>query len=134
MADLTRNSDEHEPRLVALRSAIRGAKENEAESVAAREQRTSDAIERVRAVAADLRASDERIADLEAGLEAIRDRARRDLRAAQERAEQAEARITVEAARADAAELRAREAEERLGEIMAVIQQELARSGDSGPR
>ena len=131
---MTRNPDEHEPRLVALRRAIGDTKENEAGSVAAREQRTSDAIDRVRGVAADLRASDERIADLEAGLEAIRDRARRDLRAAQERAEQAETRVAVEAARADAAELRAREAEERLGEIMAVIQQELARSGDSGPR
>jgi len=111
--------------LEALRRALSNTGDDGKRSPAEREQRAADAIVRVREVADYLRASDERIGDLQAGLEAIRERARRDIRAAQERSEQAEARVSAEAERADAAEARAREAEERLGEIMAVIEQEL---------
>jgi chromosome segregation ATPase len=111
--------------LEALRRALGSAQEELKRSPAERQQQTSDSIDRIREVADYLRASDERIGDLQAGLEAIRERARREIRAAQERSEQAEARVSAEAARADAAEARAREAEERLGEIMVVIEQEL---------
>jgi hypothetical protein len=131
LADFTGNPELYESarasgagasvQLDALRHALGNAERSPAEG----EQRASDAIDRVRGVADYLRTSDERIGDLQAGLEAIRERARREIRAAQERSEQAEARVAAEAARADAAEARAREAEERLHEIMAVIEQEL---------
>jgi ABC-type transporter Mla subunit MlaD len=131
LADFTGNPEQYESartsgagasvQLEALRQALSNAEHSSAE----REQRASEAVDRVREVADYLRASDERIGDLQAGLEAIRERACRDIQAAQERCEQAEARVGAEAARADAAEARAREAEERLGEIMAVIELEL---------
>src|SRR3954464_9644609 len=76
--------------LEALRRALSSAEEEGRLSPAERERKTSDAIDRVREVADYLRASDERLGDLQAGLEAIRERARRDIRAAQERSEQAE--------------------------------------------
>ena len=71
------------------------------------DQGAFEAIERVREIADHLRASDQRIRDLEAGLQAMRERTQRELRAAVEHTEQAEARAAAEAARADAAERRA---------------------------
>ena len=135
LGDLTGNTERHQSigtaeggpssQLEALRRALGSAQDDLERSPAEREQQTSNAIDRVREVADYLRASDERIGDLQAGLEAIRERARREIRAAQERSQQAEARVSTEAARADAAEARARDAEERLAEIMSVIEQEL---------
>jgi vacuolar-type H+-ATPase subunit I/STV1 len=128
LADFTRDPDQYEPvkaqpgQLDALRLAIGERAELSTNALG---QEASDAISRVREVADYLRVADERISDLEAGLQAITERARRDLKAAQERAEQAETRVSAETARADAAERRAREAEEQLSKIMTVIEEEL---------
>jgi hypothetical protein len=135
LADFTGNLDRHESgqsgegpssQFGALQRALIGGRLDGGSSPVECELGPSNAIDQLREVASYLRASDGRIADLESGLDAIRERARRNVRAAQERSEQAEARVSAEAARADAAEVRAREAEERLGQIMAVIEQEFA--------
>jgi hypothetical protein len=110
----------------ALHRAVSAAREEREHPRADREQESFQSIERVREFADRLRVSEQRITDLEAGLQAERDRAQRELRAAAERAEQAQARLAAEASRADAAERTAREAEDRLNEILSVIQEEFA--------
>jgi hypothetical protein len=62
---------------------------------------------------------------LEATLDALREGTRRDLRVAQNRAEQAETRLLAETERATSAECRLRVAEDRLHDVMSVIESEL---------
>jgi hypothetical protein len=112
--------------MAALERALSDAREERDRSNVALDQEAFHAIEHVREIADHLRASEQRISDLEAGLQATRERAEKELRAAVNHAEKVEARVAVEAARADAAERRAEEAEDRLSEIIVVIQEELA--------
>jgi hypothetical protein len=109
-----------------LQRALSEAREGRDRSNAGLDHEAFRAIERVREIADHLRAADQRIADLEAGLHATRERAQRELRAAVEDAEKSQAHLAAVAARADAAERRALEAEERLNEILAVIEEELS--------
>jgi chromosome segregation ATPase len=118
-------------RMEALQRAISDAREERDRSKTGLDQGAFQAIERVREIADHLRASDQRVGDLEAGLQAMKERAQRELKSAAQEVEQANARTAAEMARADAAERRAEEAEDRLSEIMIVIQEELA-SGRSG--
>jgi hypothetical protein len=114
-----------EPEL-GLQRALSDPRDERDRSNAGRDHEAFRAIERVREIADHLRAADQRISDLEAGLQATRERAQRELRVAAEHAEKAQAQLAAAAARADAAERRAREAEERLNEILAVIDEELS--------
>jgi hypothetical protein len=93
----------------------------------------SDTVARVREVADYIRVSKERMAALESGVLALREKTRRDLQVAQSRVDDVEARIAVEAARADAAEERCRELETKLSELDAVIRQELLAAVDRSP-
>ena len=140
MPDVDRNQGQHEPaqrragalgQMEALHRALSDAREEPDRSKAGLDQEAFQAIERVREIADHVRASDHRISDLETGLQATRERAERELRAAAEEVEQAKARSAADMARADAAERRAEEAEDRLNEMMIVIQEELA-PGRSG--
>jgi predicted nucleic acid-binding Zn-ribbon protein len=76
-------------------------------------------IDSVRRVSEALRAAEQRSNDLQAGLQALTDRARREITAADER-------VRVANERADVAEERARQAEERLAQVMELIQREFA--------
>lgn len=76
-------------------------------------------MDSVRRVSESLRAAEQRSNDLQAGLQALTDRARREINAADER-------VRVANERADAAEERARQAEERLAQVMELIQREFA--------
>jgi hypothetical protein len=71
----------------------------------------SGAFTRVREVAGFVRAAQERIATLEAGIRGMRESTRRDLQLAQDRV--------------DDAERRCRDAESRLAELVSLITQEL---------
>ena len=82
------------------------------------EEAPSDTVARVREVAEYIRISKDRMAALESGVRALRDKTRKDLQLAQ-------IRIEEEFARADVAEQRCRELEARLSELDAVIRQEL---------
>ena len=106
----------------ALHRALSVAREEPDRSKAERDKEACDAIERVREIADHLRASDQRISELQTGLQATSERAQR----VAEELEQAKARSAADMARADAAERRAEEAEDRLNEMMIVIQEELA--------
>jgi signal transduction histidine kinase len=76
-------------------------------------------LDSVRRVSENLRAAEQRSNDLQAGLQALTERARREINAAEERA-----RVANE--RADAADERARQSEERLAQVMELIQREFA--------
>jgi hypothetical protein len=80
---------------------------------------------RIRQTIAALRASEERVSDLKAGLQAVTDRAKLEIQVANDRADAAETLAASEAARADAADQRWREAESRFGEILNLIAEEL---------
>jgi ABC-type phosphate transport system auxiliary subunit len=97
------------------------------------EEGPSDTVARVREVADYIRVSKERMLSLETGVLALREKTRRDLQLAQSRVDEAEARIAVEAARANAAEQRCRELEAKLSELDAVIRQELLAAVDNEP-
>jgi signal transduction histidine kinase len=77
------------------------------------------AMDNVRRVSEALRAAEQRSLDLQAGLQALTERARREIGSAEDRVRAANER-------ADAAEERARVAEERLAEMMELIQREFA--------
>jgi hypothetical protein len=77
------------------------------------------AFTRVREVADYVRASKERIATLEAGIRAMRESTRRDLRLAQDRVDEAERRCL--------------QAESRLAELVSLITQELPAGLSSEP-
>src|SRR3712207_9414933 len=62
-----------------------------------------------------------RVSDLKAGLEALSERATRELAAASARIKELEATVASEAARADSAEQKQREAEDRLAEFVDVL-------------
>jgi chromosome segregation ATPase len=109
----------------ALQRAVSEAREDCNRAEAGPDQEAFQAIERIREIADHLRSSDQRISDLEAGLQATREQTERELRAAAGHVQQAQARVAAEAARADVAERRAEEAEDRLSEIMIVIREEL---------
>jgi DNA repair exonuclease SbcCD ATPase subunit len=79
----------------------------------------SAAMDNVRRVSEALRAAEQRSNDLQAGLQALTERARREIGGAEERVRAANER-------ADAAEERARQAEERLAQMMDLIQREFA--------
>lgn len=79
----------------------------------------------IRSNIAALRTSQQRVRDLEAGVAVMSERAKSEIGAANERAEAAEARAAVEAARADLAEQRWREAEAGMEEILQIIAGEL---------
>jgi neutral trehalase len=74
---------------------------------------------------ATLRTSELRVNDLRAGLGAVTERAKKEIAAANARADAAELRAASEAARANTAEQRWRESEARFGEILQVIASEL---------
>jgi hypothetical protein len=84
----------------ALHRALSDAREEPDRSKTERDQEACHAIDRVREIADHLRASDQRISDLETGLQVNRDRAQRELRAAAEEVEQAKARSAADLARA----------------------------------
>lgn len=79
----------------------------------------SAAMDNVRRVSEALRAAEQRSNDLQAGLQALTERARREIGSAEERVRAANER-------ADAAEERARVAEERLATMMELIQREFS--------
>jgi signal transduction histidine kinase len=81
-------------------------------------------LDSVRRVSESLRAAEQRSNDLQAGLQALTERARREINAAEERARFANER-------ADAADERARQAEERLAQVMELIQREFASAVNS---
>jgi predicted nucleic acid-binding Zn-ribbon protein len=108
----------------ALRLAIVQA-ETEVRRGGDRSDDTSKAIEHVREAAAFRDSAERRVRDLEAALEAVREGARRDLKAALDRAEQAEALLAAEAKRTASAERRLQIAEDRLDQVMSVIESEL---------
>jgi hypothetical protein len=85
----------------------------------------ADAIEQIREAAAIRHSSESRIRELEMALAAAREQARRDLELAEERVDEAEARSSAEAERAASAERRLQVAEDRLDQVMAVIESEL---------
>jgi hypothetical protein len=85
-----------------------------------RAEDASAAFTRVREVADYVRAAQERIATLEAGIRAMRESTRRDLQVAQDRV--------------DDAERRCREAESRLAELVSLITQELPTGLSLEPR
>jgi hypothetical protein len=107
----------------ALRLAVVEAKD-EARRLAGREEALS-AIEQVRQAAAWRAAAEERISELEAAFAALRESARRQTTESQGRAEHAEARLLAETERASSAERRLRVAEDRLHDVMNVIESEL---------
>ena len=86
---------------------------------------TSSAIAHIRDASAFRRSAEKRIDDLEAELDAVRASAVRDIHSAEDRAEQAESRLAVEIERATSAERRLKLAEDRLEQVMAVIETEL---------
>jgi hypothetical protein len=107
----------------ALRLAVVGAEE-EARRLVGREE-TLSAIEQIRQAAAWRAAAEERISELEAAFAALRESARRETAESQGRAEYAEARLLAETERATSAERRLRAAEDRLHDVMSVIESEL---------
>jgi hypothetical protein len=108
----------------ALRLALVEA-DNDVGSAQDRDDEISGAIEQIRQASAFRQYSEARIRDLESALEAARDDARRDLKTANHRAEQAAARAAAEAERAALAERRLRIMEDRLDQVMSVIESEL---------
>jgi hypothetical protein len=107
----------------ALRLAVVGAEED-ARRLVGREE-TLSAIEQIRQAADWRRSAEERISELEAAFAALRESARRETTASQGRAEHAEARLLAETERATSAERRLRVAEDRLHDVMSVIESEL---------
>jgi hypothetical protein len=79
----------------------------------------SAAMDSVRRVSEALRSAEQRSNDLHAGLQALTERARREIGSAEERVRAANER-------ADAAEERARLSEERLAQMLELIQREFA--------
>jgi hypothetical protein len=110
--------------LEALKLAVVQA-ENETRSDTHLEDETLRAIEQIREAADARRSAEERISELEATLDALRASTRRDLKVATDRAEHAETRLLAETERATSAERRLRVAEDRLHEVMSVIESEL---------
>ena len=108
----------------ALRLALVQA-ENDTSRSTDRGKEISEAIEQIRDAAALQQSRERRIRELEAALEATQEDARRDLRSAKDRAEQAEARASAQAERAASAERRLQSAEDRLDQVMTVIESEL---------
>ena len=108
----------------ALRLAIVEAS-NETRATVDLEDETSSAIAHIRDASAFRRSAEKRISDLEAELDAMRVSAVRDIHSAEDRAEQAESRLAVEIERATSAERRLKLAEDRLEQVMAVIETEL---------
>ena len=107
----------------ALRLAVIGAEEG-ARRLTGHEE-TLSAIEQIREAADWRRSAEERISELEATLDALRASTRRDLKAATDHAEHAETRLLAENERATSAERRLRVAEDRLHDVMSVIESEL---------
>jgi hypothetical protein len=109
--------------LAERRSAGAPAMAPEPEQAASRESALDFAatMEGVRRVAESLRAAEQRASDLQAGLQSLTERARREIGAAEERVRAADERT-------QAAEERARAAEERLAQMMELIQREFASS------
>jgi|tagenome__1003787_1003787.scaffolds.fasta_scaffold19771883_1 hypothetical protein len=108
----------------ALKLAVVQA-EHETRSATSLGDETLRAIENIREAADALRSAEERISELEATLDALRASTRRDLKAANDRAEHAETRLLAETERASSAERRVRVAEAQFAQIMAVIESEL---------
>jgi predicted S18 family serine protease len=108
----------------ALRLAIVQAS-GETRTTADLEDETSSAIAHIRDASAFRRSAEKRINDLEAELDDVRASAVRDIHSAEDRAEHAEARLALEIERATSAERRLKLAEERLEQVMAVIETEL---------
>jgi small-conductance mechanosensitive channel len=86
-------------------------------------------LRKIRSAADALRASELRVSDLKAGLEALSERATRELAAAGARIKELEGMAAAEAARADAAEQKRQEAEERLAEFVDVLAEEFDGAG-----
>jgi hypothetical protein len=108
----------------ALRLAIVQA-DNDVGAVQCRDDEIAGAIEQIRHASAFRQYAEGRIRDLESALEAAREDARRDMRTANHRAEQAAARAEAEAERAASAEHRVQIVEDRLDQVMSVIESEL---------
>jgi chromosome segregation ATPase len=98
----------------------------DARQTAERENKTTAAIEAVQQASQSLRAAEQRCSDLKDRLEDVTERSRAEAEAALVRLREAEAETAAERARAASAEQRLRNAEERLGQIMQVIAEELA--------
>ena len=86
-------------------------------------------LRKIRGAGDALRASELRVSDLKAGLEALSERATRELAAASARIKELEATVASEAARADSAEQKQQEAEERLAEFVDVLAEEFNGAG-----